>query len=360
MEVRIYSPGLMLLGIVENFFSLLWRRKYSSVGDFEIRVPVTEDNTRYFVRGNIVSYVGAIEAGVIEHIGVVQTKKKNELTIKGRFLESYLDRRLIYNTFASPTYIFSGQVETGMREILTNAAINRQPIPLLQLGEEQGYTDQIVFQATYQNLLKYESKLADSTNLGFRITPDYTNKALIFNVYKGLDHSEHQSERVRVIFSDDYRNISNASYTENDQLLKSVCYVGGQGEGEERKWVIAGDDTLTGLNRREVKLDAADINPTDYSSTEEYEAQLRQRGEDLLNTQDILVQSFECDVMPEGNFTYKKHYDIGDIITIKKINWGISLDLRITEIQETYEHGKTTIVPTFGNPLPETIDWEDK
>ena len=359
MEIRAYDPELKLQGIIENFTSLIWNRKYSESGTFELYVPVTPDNVNYLQLGNIISHHDAIEAGVIEDIHASQDSKKNQLIVKGRFLESYLDRRLIYGepyqTGGHAPFNFSGYTETAMRTIITNAV----PIPLLELGTVKGFTDEITFQATYQNLLKYEIKLAESASLGFHCIPDFSEKKIIFDIYKGLDHSESQSDRVRVTFSDGYQNITSSDYTVNDQLLKTVCYVGGQGEGSERTWVIAGDDTLTGLTRREVKLDATDVSPDDLT-TEEYKAKLLERGRALLKDQDILVNSFECTTEPDGNFKYKEHYDLGDIVTLKKESWGLSVDLRITGITEIYERGRAAIVPTFGNPLPDTIDWEDK
>lgn len=356
MEVRVYEPvELKLQGIIEDYISLLWNRKYDGAGSFEFHAPATSFNIYYLRRGNIIAYVGAAEAGVIESFQIQQAADKNEIIVKGRFLESYLDRRLIYSTTGdSPAYNFSGYTEVAMRTLITNAVA----IPLLTLGELNNFPEEITFQATYQNLLKYETKLADSMSAGFRISPDFVNGQLIFNVYKGLDHSVDQSERVRVVFSDEYQNINSAEYMENDQLLKTVCYVGGRGEGAERTWVIVGDNESTGLARREVKLDAVDIDPTDLT-TAQYEAKLQQRGEDLLYN-NSLIQSFGCDTVSNGNFVYRQHYDLGDIITLMKESWGIYVNLRITEITEAYEHGKLTITPTFGNPLPDTIDWEDK
>lgn len=352
MEVRIYDPELKLLAIIEDYTSLLWNRKYSAAGDFELHAPATPYNVSKLARGNIVAYQGALEGGVIEDIEIEQTNSTNAIIVKGRFLESYLDRRLIYT--ADHVYNFSGLTEAAMRSIIANAV----PIPLLQLGEIQGYEERVSFQVTYQSVLKYESKLADSMGAGFRITPDFVNKVLTFNVYKGLDHSAHQSQRVRVTFSDEYKNINGATYSENDQLLKTVCYVGGQGEGAERVWVVAGDNSLTGLERREVKLDAGDVDPTDLTEAQ-YKEKLRQRGESLL-AQSILAQSFECNTVPEGNFSYKRHWDLGDIITLEKKSWGLSIDLRVTGITEAYEHGRATITPTFGNPIPDAINFEDE
>ena len=356
MEVRVYNPELQLIGIVENFISLLWNKKYSSAGTFEFVVPITDNNVKCLRRGNIIAYLGAKEAGVIEGISAKQNERENILTITGRFLESYLDRRLIYSTSGdSPAYNFSGNIEIAMRTIFTNAV----PIPLMTLGDIKGFTGDVSFQATYQNLLKYESKLADSAALGFRCIPDFVDKTITFDIYKGLDRSAGQTDRARVFFSDEYANISDSIYTENDQLLKTVCYVGGQGEGANREWVVVGDTTATGLDLREVKLNATDIDSSDITP-EEYTEKLAQRGEELLSNTDILVQSFECKSLPNSNFEYGKHYDLGDIITVKKDDWNIELDLRITEISEIYENGNIKILPTFGNPLPDSIDWEDK
>lgn len=349
MEIKVYTPELNLIGIIENFRSLLWNRKYSTAGSFELHAPASPYIINLLTRGNIVSYRGAAEAGVVESVLIEMSSNKNEITAKGRFLSSYMDRRLI-----RPKYNFSGKVETAMRTILSNAVA----IPLVILGMEQGYTETITFQATYKNLLTYENKLADSIGAGFRFRPDFTAKTITFEIYKGLDHSVRQSDRTRVVFSEDFNNINNAKYSENDQLYKTVAYVGGQGEGDNRTWVTVGDDAGTGLERREVALSASDVSPDDLTTTE-YQNKLKQRGEDLLN-KDVISASFECTTIPDGNFEYQKHYDLGDIVTVRKADWGIDADLRLKEITEVYEHGKRTLSPVFGDALPLTIDWEDR
>ena len=47
------------------------------------------------------------------------------------------------------------------------------------------------------------------------------------------------------------------------------------------------------------------------------------------------------------------------IVTVRKKAWGIEMDKRITEIQEIYENGGFSIVPTFGDPLPDSVDLSD-
>lgn len=349
MEVRIYTPAMLFQGLIENQTSILWNRRYYDCGDFELYAPVTPNNQALLQRGNLVWIRGAAEAGVIEYLTIEQTDFKNQITAKGRFLESYMSRRLI-----RPTYNAQNKtVEMAMREILSNAV----PIPLVQLEPLQGLDKTVSFQATYKNLLDYEIKLAKYANYGFRFRPDFSEKTITFEIYQGLDRSFQQTDRNRVVFSEGYNNIQQAKYTLNDQLLKTVCYVGGDGEGSARTYVIAGDDTLTGLERREVFLNASDVS-REGLTTAQYQAALIQRGNQELDA-DSLVSSVECTTDANSNFKYKTNYDLGDIVVIRKENWDLSIDLRITELTEIYEYGAMKVSPVFGNPLPVTIDWSD-
>lgn len=56
---------------------------------------------------------------------------------------------------------------------------------------------------------------------------------------------------------------------------------------------------------------------------------------------------------------YKKGWDLGDVVTIKKESWNIQENLRITEVEEVIEGNKITITPTFGTPLKETFTDDD-
>ena len=349
MEVRIYDAAMNFKGLIENQTSVLWNRSYFDTGSFELYCPITDNNRDLLQMGRLVWIRGAAEAGVIESIMMEQTNIKNEITVKGRFLESYMSRRLIRPVYNAQNEL----VETCMRTILSNAAT----IPLVQLGAVQGFDERVTFQATYKNLLDYEIRLSKYSNIGFRFRPDFTNKTITFELYKGLDRTLQQTARNRVIFSQGYGNINEARYSVNDQLLKTVCYVGGKGEGSSRVYVTAGDDTLTGLSRREVYINASDVSDEGLTTTE-YKAALTQRGNNELEN-DSLANAFECVTNADGNFIYKTHYDLGDIVTIQKENWNVSTNLRLTEITEIYEYGEMKVSPTFGNPLPERIDWSE-
>jgi len=349
MEIRVYDPNLDFKGISENQTSFVWTRRYFESGEFRIYLPLTEDNLALYKIGNLVTYRGANEAGVIEDLTLRNTSTERVIIAQGRFLTSYMDRRLV-----RPTLNFSGKVEVAMRKMLSDAVA----IPLVQLGTLNGFTETIEFQATYKNLLTMEEKLSKGSNIGFRFRPDFTEKVIYFETYKGLNKSRGQTERAFVEFSDMFDNLNSVENRQNDQLLKTVGYVGGEGEGSQRQYVTVGDDSLTGLARREIFIDAKDISSDDLTPAQ-YRAALTTRGNEKLNEQ-IFSNSYECTTIPSGNFEYKRDYDLGDIVTIKKADWGLNTNLRITEIQEVYEHGSATIVPTFGSPLPTKINMEDE
>ena len=349
MEVRVYDATLNFKGISENQTSFIWTRRYFESGEFRIYLPLTDDNLKLYKLGNLVTYRGANEAGVIEDLTLRYTSTERVIIAEGRFLTSYMDRRLV-----RPTLNFSGKVEVAMRKMLTDAV----PIPLVELGELNGFEETIEFQATYRNLLTMEEKLSKGANIGFRFRPDFTEKKIYFETYKGLDKSRSQRDRAFVEFSDMFDNLNSVENRQNDQLLKNVGYVGGEGEGSARTYIIVGDDSLTGLERREVFIDAKDISSDDITQAE-YLAALRTRGLEKME-EHVFSNSYECATIPSGNFKYKKDYDLGDIVTIKKSDWGLNTTQRITEIQEVYEHGSATIVPTFGSPLPTKINMEDE
>ena len=348
MELRFYTPGLDLIGIMENQTSLTWTRRYFEPGEFRLFAPVTADNLMLTQLGNILWLRGSNEAAVVEDRRLEESMIRNQLEIRGRFLSSYMDRRLI-----RPKISFSGLTEVAMRRILTDAV----PIPLVELGTLNGFEETVAFEATYKNLLEYEKKLARGAAIGFRFRPDFSEKKIYFETYKGADRTRSSGGMARVVFSESYANLNNAIYRENDQLQKTTVYIGGSGEGDARKVIHYGDE-YTGLERRELFVDARDLNQDDYTESE-YEAVLLQRGHER-QTEWMLSSSFECETDASSNFVYKVNYDLGDVVTINKQSWGISADMRITEITEIYEHGTMQVSPTFGDSLKETIDWSDE
>lgn len=352
-QVKVYDTDLNRKGVIDVYRSLIWTRKYFEAGTVELHAALNQKNLNLLQEGNILTMTGSVESAFIE--GISADDYSNEITATGRMLSSGLSRRGIKTVvnFTSGTY------EAAMRQLVNTAAINvTDPLPHLQLGTAEGFTDTVAFQTSYKDLYEYLVKLSKCSNLAFRVRADYKNKIMYFEVYSGTDHSKNQTGNKRVIFSEVYRNISKATYVRNVQQAKTHAIVCGEGEGTARSIAEATiDATATGWNRKEVMIDANDLQ-SDGLTAAQYQAALVQRGIEKLAEYGI-TECLEATTLPFVNFAYKTDYDLGDIVTVNKKAWSIEVDKRITEIQEIYENGSFTIVPTFGDPLPDTVSLSD-
>lgn len=352
-QIKVYDINLMRQGVIDVYRSLIWTRKYKEAGTVELHAALNSRNLKLLQTGNILTMTGSVESAIIE--GIAADDYSNEITATGHMLSSGLSRRGIKTVVnvSDTTY------EDVMRLLVDISAIgNVNPLPRLILGENCGLGDKVTLQVSYKDLYTYLTKLSACSNLGFRIRGDYKEKKFYFEVYEGKDHSQNQRGNKRVIFSEVYRNINKTTFTTNCQNYKTHAIVFGDGEGTERTIMEATiDPNLTGWERREVMVDARDIKRDDLTE-EQYKAALVQRGTEKLAEYGI-VECLETVTLPNVNFQYKKDYDLGDIVTVNKKAWGIRMDKRITEIQEIYENGGLSIVPTFGNPLPDEVSLSD-
>lgn len=341
IEVRIYNPSLELKGIIDEFSSLIWIRRYFEPGEFELHTPYSASNRALLVPENIVQRFdgkAVIEAGVIETLDMTE----DEIVIKGRFLESYLDRRLI-----KATTNYSGAAETSMRRIINEMVA----IPLLSLGSNAGIETELEFQVTYKNVLRTLQKIAKSTGIGFRIRPDFQTRELFFECYEGRDRT--LPTDAKVTFSETYDNLADEEYKFDETMYKTkafvtytqddiiTCYETGEGEG---------------LNLREVHVGAS-VN-TNGLTPAEIQAAMITEGQEALAS-DVIAESFTFSTN-NGTFEYRHDYDIGDVIYVRHRAWNYANSLRISEVEEDYEEGGMEIILTCGTTAPEVVNFEEE
>lgn len=341
IEVRIYNPSLELQGVIDEFSSLIWIRRYQLSGEFELRTPYAEESKRLLVPENIIQKFDGkdtIEAGVIENLFMTA----NEIVVKGRFLESYLDRRLIKDT----TY-YNGNAEDSMRSIISNMVA----IPLLELGTDKGLTETLEFQATYKSVLNIIQKTCKATTLGFRIRPDFSARKLYFEVYKGVDRTS--SAAAKVIFSEKYDNLLDEKYSYDSTDYKTKAFASQLVNDVRTTYTVGGG---TGLGLREFCVQTTV--DTNNRTGAEIKDSMKTQGQRGLEAKTI-AESFTFSTDADAPFVYRADYDVGDLVHVKHVAWDIDLSLRITEIEEDYESGGRDIVLTCGSPLPEIMDFEE-
>lgn len=150
---------------------------------------------------------------------------------------------------------------------------------------------------------------------------------------------------------------SEEAYDRDDSEYKNFAYVAWQEEGKDR--IVVEVDQTNGQERRELYVDARDVNSQDEEGKPIAEAtikeQLKQRGIEALAECQVL-ESMTAGAISTRNLVYKKDFDLGDICPYLNQRLGISMDARITEIIETYEEGKEDLQIVFGNGQVEKIE----
>ena len=372
MELYIFEPTISTpIGIIDAFISLQWIRRYYKSGEFDLIVPVTDDNVTILQKGNLVWKKGENEAGYIyyRHFSLSDTGQE-QLEVKGKFLTGYLSQRIIWDEM-----YLTGTAETVMRTLVNKNAINptitARTIPLLALGTLQEFTQTAIYQtpdAKRDNLADELEVLSTAAELGHRITFDPVNNTLKFDIYAGLDRSTEQTQNVPAIFSREFENVLTQEYTDSSDNLKNVALLNGtfktgSGDTEVNTPVSVTAGAATGLDRYEEYIDGgtqsestkdADGNPITITQAQ-YESALSDKGTADLSTHQE-IETFDSKIDINSNLIYKTDWDLGDICPCLNQQWGVIVNARITEVTEVYEESGTTITPTFGNNVPTLID----
>lgn len=332
MELYIYNSDRELTGIVESFEYLRWTRRYSQCGSFELRAIATPENTALLQEGNFIWKNDDEEAGIIEHLEMAQAEQEI-ITVSGRFATSFLSRRIVWQT-----EVLSGDLSACVEQLLNNN--------LISPTDTERQIDGIVFsspnlsvpvstQISYRGLMDVVTELCGASEIGIKTVFTPATHLFTVTLYKGTDS--------QAVFSKEYENLTEQSYTESAADYANTALIGGEGEGEGRTFATI--TSGSGETRREIFVDAKDLQAADFGTG--YTDALIFRGQSKLSEQGILY-SFDTSVNSHGNLTYKTDFDIGQTVKVISKAWGVSMTTRITEIEETYDADGLSISVVFG------------
>lgn len=354
------------IGEINQFTSLMWPDKFNGHATFELWAPITQENKELIKKGNIL-WCGGDNAAIIEIIqSDVNDKGEKTYKVKGRTLEMFLTTRIIWGTYSCSNKYSS----TVMYEIVNENCVNptkaARKIPFLECAEDEQVGKQIAYQKTGGEVYEALTTLASDADIGFCVLFRPREKKLIFKVIEGVDRSIMPASTFDVnpvIFSTDLEDILKSSYYTNDQDVKSVALVAGEGEGMERKKVISGDDASEGFLRRELYVDARDLQSEVFNNDgstssipeDEYEAMLNNRGDEKLS-ECVVTETFDATMRVAGNvqYVYGVDYNKGDKVIVQDTELGVQVIGKITEVSENFDDEYELII-TFGYSYPTLI-----
>ena len=345
MDLLLLDKNFQICGIVDDFASLVWNRKYYECGNFTLQCKI--DKYNILKTAKYIYCKEFIETAVIEAFSLKDSDKI--VKASGRFLESLLAKRVINTTksFKNKT------TEDIVRSLITDLAINNteRKIDKLKLGEKQGLGTSRTMQMTGDNLLDKSYELCKEDELSIRVRYDFDNDEIIAEVWQGLNRIDTQNVNTWAIFSKNFENITDNEYSTDETKYCNFAYVEGEvddGNGNKERVSTTINRVKEGEERIELYVDARDLQKDEDTTDSEYMEMLKERGIEKLN-ENNKVEEITFSVDPFSNLIYKKDFDLGDKVVYKNDELGFSVENRIVEISEAYENGDRTIDIVFGD-----------
>ena len=357
---RLDDTAFENIGEVNQYDSLIWLDKFNGYASFELWAPITEENSEYFKKGNVL-WCGGDNAAVVEIVkSIIDDKGTKTFNVKGRTLEMILTTRIIWGTYNASNKHASTVMYDIVKQNCINPTNTNRKIPYLECSEDKHIGDKISIQKTGDEVYATLNTIAASSDIGFNVLFRPKEKKLIFEVVAGVDRTIEQNEVDPVEFSTDLEDILSSSYYTNNQDEKNIAFVQGEGDGTSRISQISGNNELKGFGRRELYIDARDIQSesvnedgtTTSLTPAEYKAALINRGDDKLSECEV-TETFEAQIRVFGDIQYEfgKDYRKGDKVTVRDRQLSVVVSARITEVEEDFDD-EYALVLTFGYSYP--------
>ena len=320
MKIKIYDKDLNSILFVDGqFVSCLWSEGYNTVGSFCLELIDTAEY-RKKIREDF--YAGRSDRDTLMVIKTVEFRD-------GRIIASGKQATAVLDDVAMIGTIQAGvNIDTAIKNAYNGSAKFRK----LSFAE----TD-IGVKSTHQisNASFWEvcSTLCADTDLGIRVRK--AGSELLAEFYQ-------PTENQNLIFSKQYGNLSEPEIILSTEGAKNYAIVFGQGEGENRTYTTV--DMTNGQDRRELVVDANDLQMDEGEIMEDYLKRLESRGiEKLLECQSV----FSCSFIPsEKDFGSK--YDLGDILTVNLSEYGLKLKARVSKFSQKSQSNKTETTVEVG------------
>ena len=347
-RVELFNPDHEFIGVVEEFVQLTWRRSLWGAGsanlvlpqysrwvqlarDGWVILPPDEDDLAYIVRQFLVS---------------IQGSSVGDLDLTAPGIGSILGnpgRCVIPPTSSSHDEQNDVPAETAIKHYVSShagasAAAERQ-LPKFTVAADQGRGANVTVHARYQPVSDVISDIARSQGIGWDITYDRAEDQFVFDVVVGTNRTN------SVYFDLAFESILELSWLRSQIELSTYAYVAGQGTGADRTIVerYVGAAEPTGFDRREVLIDARDLDNSDA---------LAARGDARLEGDEDII---EVRVNPRGSFRYNEQFFLGDLVTIKERTFGIQTTARVVGVERSIR--PASVIPetvvSLGNPWPD-------
>ena len=324
MNLNLYDHDLNRIATIGNrFVSCLWSEGYNTTQDFCLELVETEEYKRK-VRPDC--YVGRTDRPTLMVIKTVVVRG-GHIIATGKEA-----KRVMYDVAFVGTISSGSPVDTAVKNAYNKSnQYHKLTIADSDLGVAYNY------QISHKSILELCETMGQDTDVGFRSVRDDDQISVEF--YQ-------PALNPNLILSREIGNISNVEFSASVENYKNYAIVLGEGEGADRVRVDV--DRTDGAERRDLIVDAKDIRREDGETESEYNARLTARGVGRLLDH---TQTLNTAFLPYAG-DFGKRYDLGDILTVRLPDYGMTLQARVSRFTQkaqgnstetTIEVGKITV-----------------
>lgn len=368
MELFTLTRSFLREKVVDEFFSAIWTERYYGDGIVELVVPLTSKMVQMLPEGTFLGIDGSDEIMIIETTNI---ENKN-LKLTGISLLSWLNNRfvrasalhedryfylsgasvgatlwtLVYYMACQGSPYLNGTINTGI------TSPEQLVVPGLTLLGYDNSGSTIEVGVPYGPLYVALRNIATTYQVGIQIVLVSANDSgyvLGFRSYRGLDRTSGQIENPTVRFSPELDSLINIKELRSIAALKTRAYAFAPGNPDGLA-TVPGVSSLsgsyTGFDLRALLVFAEDIT-TDMvggSSTNLVNI-LNSRALDGLNA-NRYVMAVDGEIVPESQFQYGAHYNLGDIVEVEGYT-GVIQNARVTEYIRSQDAAGQKAYPTI-------------
>lgn len=273
-DVWILNSSFQKLGLIDDYTSLIWSRRYYEVGDFELYVRVTDKNmkllnvdlseTARFIMRNDTKEVMRIEKVEIS----VDAEEGDFITASGRDLRCLLYQRcLITDVTAGELYEDpvtgeeTGDMSINICEIIyqmvslncVNPEDENRKIPYMTMDTKAPVFDNVI--TSYMkidastNVGEKTEEICNDFKIGWRNICTFQSNGtpkIRFECYEG------QNKTKSVVFSEEFANLINYKDSDNiEEYYNAMILISEDTESGAKNTTVFGDSDAKGLVRFE-------------------------------------------------------------------------------------------------------------
>ena len=260
--------------VIRTYTFVQYTDYFNDIGTFTVKVPITEKSLpNLMVEGN---YILFEKLGDKFEMGVIKYFHKEGLETPTVEIKGYMFSHLLTYRVFQKTFRLYGRVFDIQRDFITKMFINcddlRRQIDEVMLAPTYAQdTPKIQFCETGKDAAEAIKDMNEPYGYGFALTPsiakydpttgrDQNIMSYVFRQYVPTRRTIGNEEgNDPVVFDMELSNLSDLMYEVDATQSKNVAIVAGEDTAQNRKVIEVGVDSLYGIDRNELYVDARDL-----------------------------------------------------------------------------------------------------